>query len=169
MTAGIYLLFNLSDDLQRRLTPNLERLSSTTTELTEGTLNSRTKIWAAGLQVFTHSPHPWAGSGSGTFDVAVEPLLDRPRASHNAYLSVLVDLGFVGLALFLSFFLIVLLPALRTPQRVFYLILTLSLLVALMPLGWETNKLPWLILSLMTTQKAYVMESVKGSLTRAWA
>jgi O-antigen ligase len=168
LTVGVYLLFNLSDDLQRRLTPNLERLSSTTTELTEGTLNSRTKIWAAGLQAFIYSSNPWVGSGSGTFDYAVEPFLDRPRASHNAYLSVLVDLGFVGFVLFLSFFLIAVLPVLGTPQRVFYIVLAVSLSVALLPLGWEANKLTWFILSLVTTQRAYVMESVKRSLTRAW-
>lgn len=168
LTAGTYGLFQLSGDLQSRLVPNIERLSSTTTELTKGTLNSRTKIWAAGLEVFTHSPRPWLGTGSGTFDYAVEPLLDRPRASHNAYLSVLVDLGLVGFVLFLSFFVIALLPTLRTPQRVFYLVLGFSLLVALLPLSWETSKLTWLILSLLTTQKAYVMESVKRSLVKAW-
>ena len=169
LALGTYILLNLGSDLQARLLPNLERLSTTTTELTEGTLNSRTRIWAAGLEAFMHSPNPLIGSGSGTFEYTVEPLLDRARAPHNAYLSVLVDTGFIGLALFLALFVIALIPIFSTSQRTFYIILALALLLALTPLSWDTNKLTWFILALFTTRKAFVLGSVKGSLERAWS
>lgn len=167
LTAGTYLLFSLGGDLQSRLVPSLKRLSTTITELTEGDLDNRTTIWAAGLEVIGQSPHPWAGFGSGTFRYAVEPLLGSGRAPHNAYLSVLVDMGLVGLTLFLSLFVIASLPVLRSPEWPFYLILLFTLLIALIPLGWETKKSTWFVLSLLTAQKAYVLDSAKGSLVRA--
>src|ERR1019366_1142091 len=73
---------------------SLERLATTRTELIYGTMDTRTEIWKAGLEVF--SSHPFAGVGAGGFERAVQPLLgyaggDAHFVAHNTFLSILVE------------------------------------------------------------------------------
>ena len=146
-----------------QLTPNLNRLSTIGEEVSSGDLNHRTRIWRTGLEIF--ATHPWTGVGSGTFEQAAGPYLDRPRAPHNAYLAVLTETGLIGFSLFLALFVVVLLPLTRasTPNRTFYLVLFFTLMLALTPLNWERRKPTYFILSLLTTQNALVLVPSKRS------
>ena len=136
---------------------NLERLSTTTEEITTGNVSNREQLWAAGLRTFQRSP--LVGIGSGSYSNVVEQTRGYGAPSHNAYISVLVELGLVGLVLFLATITVPVLPLLRLPykERVFYIVLWLAMLVAFTPNNWETHKSPWFLLALFTTQGAYVV------------
>jgi len=66
----------------------------------------RTDIWKAGFEMFKH--YPWVGVGLGNFIIVYEEFAGSSprfhgfmRAPHNMYLNILVDLGILGLVLFL--------------------------------------------------------------------
>ena len=82
--------------------------------LTTDTSSGRTDIWTVGLRMVR--AHPIVGVGSGNYAVA-EPhylltspglikytdfIIKTPYPAHNIYLQVLVEMGVIGLALFLA-------------------------------------------------------------------
>jgi O-antigen ligase len=136
---------------------SVARLSSTSRELASGTLNERSEIWSAGFSVFAE--HRWLGVGAGAFPEAVAPLAGLPKVAHNSFVSVLVELGPAGLLIFLLIFLCVALPLLRLPGRelICYAFLFGTLLLGLLPLTWESRKVTWFILSLLTTVSSLVL------------
>jgi O-antigen ligase len=131
-----------------------QRFSTTRSEVTEGSLNTRRDIWMAGLQ--TVQRHPLQGTGPGGFDSAVSPILGSDHAAHNAFLSVLVEEGLIGLVLYLAMLGIVFLRIWTLPhlERRFQLILLMALFVAMLPLTWEDRKPVWFILGLLVAQSA---------------
>jgi O-antigen ligase len=78
-----------------------ERLSTARTSILEGDLGGRVSLWKEGINAFLE--HPITGVGAGAFRI-VNPY---GSAAHNTYLSVLAELGFFGLVLFLSLLAIV--------------------------------------------------------------
>ncbi len=125
---------------------NLERLGGTVEEIEEGTLTGRTGIWEAGFEVFRESPI--IGHGYATFGVATSALTGRIRAAHNAFLSVAVGAGLIGLGMFVSLLLIATVGVMRNPdRRVEYLVLLATLVVGMSPANLEHNKSVWFILS----------------------
>ena len=132
----------------------LARLETTRTELTEGTLNNREVIWAAGLHLFPL--HPLGGVGAGGFERAVVPFLGSEKTGHNTYLAVLLEQGLIGLALFLlvlssAFFH---LPAAPSRERRFFTVLLVTLCLGLAPRTWQAEKQTWIILALMLSPAA---------------
>lgn len=128
-----------------------ERISTTTTELVRGTLHGRTVIWKAGLRAWRS--RPLTGSGAGTFPLAVRPLIGVPgRAgheyvAHNVALSVLVETGLAGFAIFVAAagVLALFVWALPDLQRVVLTIAFLVWLVGAATLTWEHRKPTWLL------------------------
>lgn len=147
---------------------NLERLLTASDEIAGGgTLTGRTLIWQAGVEVLgRNQAFALVGSGSGTFDNAVEPLMGRPRPAHNAYLSVLVGSGVVGFALFTAVLFTAIGPVLtlKAPFKQIYLVLWLTLCTALVPANIETQKHVWFTLTMLTTAHAFVVRD-KGKST----
>ena len=139
------------------LQANLERLSGTTQEVRGGDLTGRREIWAAGAEVF--SQNTYLGVGSGGFRKAIEPIYGEARPPHNVFLSVLVDLGIMGLLLFLSLLFFVAWPTLRTASRArtFNLVLFAALLVGLVPTNAETDKFSWFILGLLASESPMIL------------
>lgn len=104
-----------------------DRLGTITQDQTaasSGGGTGRTDIWAVGLRAY--DAHPVAGSGLGNFTDATpryltEPgLIHRtdfftttPKVAHNTYLHILVEVGQVGLGLFLLILLLALAAAAR--------------------------------------------------------
>lgn len=138
---------------------SLARLATTRTELMEGTMNERRVIWRAGARLIPQ--HPLEGIGAGAFTRAVVPFLGYEKAPHNAYLSVLVEQGIVGLSLFLLVFVCAFLHARDAPsrERPLLLILLVTLIIGLMPRAWEAEKHTWLILALLLTPAVAVREA----------
>ncbi len=133
---------------------SLERLGSIGTEVTQGDLNGRLTIWAHGVDAFV--ARPVAGSGSGAFRVAS----GIDRASHNSFLSVLVEGGVIGFALFAALLGLAGWAALRHPvgDARFWAVLLVSWAIGASALTWEHRKQTWLLLVLTVTSAAAVRE-----------
>lgn len=124
---------------------SVERLSTASTSIASGNLNGRVAIWEQGLDVFAE--RPLLGVGAGAFREAI----DLGRAPHNTFVSVLVDLGLVGLLLFLGVLATVVYQLFRQHKWEFrmwsavLLIWTLGVMVH----NWEQKKPTWLFLNLV--------------------
>jgi O-antigen ligase len=122
---------------------SLQRLATTGTSIAEGDLGGRVNIWRGGLTVFAE--HPLLGVGSGAYRVAIY------AASHNSFLSVLLGVGIIGLALFALIFAVTIREATRQPKWHARLWLTMLLVLAIgnSVHNWEYRKPTWLFLSLV--------------------
>lgn len=129
---------------------SFQRFGTTATELTEGDLNNRTNNWAEGFEVFTE--HPVLGVGAAMYR-SVNRL---GKLAHNSYLSVLVELGLVGFALFGAILALAVLKALSLPKwdAAFWLTLLLAWAISASTLTYEYRKATWLILGLVVASAA---------------
>lgn len=126
----------------------VERLSSTSTEVENVDFGGRFKLWKAGAHAFVR--RPFMGYGVGQFRAAITPELGSlALVAHNSFLSVLVEEGLVGLALYLTMLLSVLASILPWPrlERRFGLVLLATLGAAMMPLTWEDQKSAWFVMA----------------------
>ena len=133
-----------------------QRLTTTHSELSSGTIGFRKIIWAAGLNVAF--AHPVVGVGAGAFASSVAPELARPFAAHNAFLAVLVEQGVVGLALFAMMFIAAFVTSSRlSPMAArFRVVLLATLVIGVMPLNWDYIKTLWFVLALLAAQSVVV-------------
>lgn len=76
------------------------RFSETEELVSSGNFSDRGFIWAAGMQAFA-SENILLGVGYSNFSSMLQQHFGWQMASHNTYLSYLVDLGIIGLILFL--------------------------------------------------------------------
>ncbi len=125
------------------------RIGATGTEVTEGDLNGRLEIWQDGVTSFEE--HPVIGIGSGAF----ADITDTGKVGHNFVLSLVVELGIIGLALFLSILVIVFQHARRQPKQWFRLWLTVLViwLLGAASHNLEFRKQSWLFLSLIVVSE----------------
>jgi len=85
--------------------------------------DSRSLVWEAGLRTFfADTPRLLTGCGLGAFRWYVPPTNGKRFVSHNAFVGVLVELGFIGffLLLFILFNLLWSLKYLDGSERVFW-------------------------------------------------
>jgi O-antigen ligase len=128
----------------------VERLATTSSDVQEGKLGGRLRIWVAGIQAFSQAP--LLGYGTGDFRTAIARFVPwNPQAAHNTYLSVLVENGLVGLLLFLFMLFAVFRALMHLPSldRRFGFVLFSTLLVVMLPLTWEDHKPLWVILAML--------------------
>lgn len=142
----------------------ISRLATLGEELSSGTLNDRADIWAVGYQVF--ADHPILGVGSGGYGTAMNPELRDWKAPHNVFLSVAVDLGIVGLSLFLLLYIGALASALQLPfvERTLWVILLGILLLTFLSLNWEWRKQTWFVLGMILAHR----EALRGYGEQTW-
>ncbi len=140
--GGFTLLPTLVPDLER----NIERLAQTDEELLGGgTLTGRTDIWAAGLEILWSAPI--VGVGMGGFNAANYALTGSGKSAHNAFLSVAVGSGLVGLFLYVGLIAVAFVGIVANPaRRAEHLVLLFALLVAFLPTNSENDKFTWFIL-----------------------
>jgi O-antigen ligase len=162
VTLGLTAMVLAGPQLADLVSSSLTRLSSTSRELSSGTLNERSEIWSAGFALF--GEHSLLGVGAGAFPEAVAPLAGTPKVAHNSFVSVLVELGPPGLLLFLAVLLSVGLPLARLPRAelVCYLLLFCTLLLGLLPLTWEGRKVTWFVLTLLSTAATLIIGERPG-------
>ncbi len=140
-----------------------ERLSTMPGEFAQGTLTGRTVIWKAGWELFRG--HPFLGVGANAFRLTVSRVLAEPirpdqtgrpwtPAAHNTFLSVLVEQGVIGFALFCGL-LGVLALSLRAmppfPQKLWIVCLGVWV-VGVSSLSWEMRKPTWFFFGLLMAQ-----------------
>jgi O-antigen ligase len=129
---------------------SFQRLSTTTAELSEGTLTGRITIWQTGLRAVPR--RPLFGFGPAGWYPVAGRVARRLRGPHNTYLSILVEEGMIGLLLFLGILAVVMarLRAIPTTlERRVGLTLLLTVMIAIAPLGWDVAKGLWLVLALL--------------------
>lgn len=150
------------------------RLSTIGGELRSGTLNDRTMIWQTGWQVFGESP--FRGVGAAAFAPAIQHALGMPfngpsiengqpaaeLVAHNSFLSVLVEQGVIGFALFLALLLAILQCAFRLPmlEKMFWLSFFMTWVIGASTLTYEDRKLPWLLFAIVIAQAASQIPAV---------
>lgn len=128
----------------------VERLATTSSDISRLSFGGRFKFWVAGLEAFTQKP--LMGYGTGGFVRAIYPILGSVSlVAHNSFISLLVEEGIVGLLLYVTMMLAVLGAVLRLPKfdRRFALLLLATLFVAMSPLTWEDRKPVWFILAVL--------------------
>jgi O-antigen ligase len=140
--------------------PQRQRLATIPSELASGALHGRTRIWKTGLRVFKQ--HPLLGIGSGAYPKAVEPWLGTPKiagfqyVAHNTFLSVLVECGAVGFAIYalllatLAFFV----RAMPPLERSLWIAVAAAWAIGVSTLTWEHYKPAWLMTALITARWA---------------
>ncbi|MBI3668688.1 MAG: O-antigen ligase family protein [Acidobacteria bacterium] len=127
------------------------RLGRIGAEISQGTMNKRTVIWQAGVDVFLE--HPFEGVGAGVFGPSVQRELGVAWVAHNTFLSVLVEQGVVGFSIFLLLLLTMVFAALRMPplERSLWIVMLLTWAVGVSAMTWEYSKPTWFLFGLLTS------------------
>ncbi|QOY90869.1 O-antigen ligase family protein [Paludibaculum fermentans] len=134
------------------------RIATLGSEVKEGTLNSRTVLWGAGVRAL--GDVPLQGVGAGAYPDAIASVVGRPQTwtpvAHNTFLSLLVETGFIGFSLFLAFFGMLLWTAFRMQgqSRWMWLACLLAWTIGVSALTWENRKPTWMIFGLLLAHSA---------------
>jgi len=145
------------------------RLASAASEVSEGTLNSRTVLWKAGLHEFQNMP--FGGVGAGAYPETSAKVIGRPwgfvPVAHNSFISVLVETGVIGFALFAVLLAMFFRQAARMPRitRAFWLTLLCVWTMGVCSLTWEYRKPTWLLFGLLAAH-AMSLQRVSGETSR---
>ena len=139
---------------------SLDRLSTTSSEISDGDLNGRRTIWEEGLEVFFENPI--GGVGTGTFQNHIA----NGKVAHNAYISVLVELGLVGLLLFISIFVLCLYHTryMRKSEAALWITVVFIWAIGVSALSWEYKKYTWLIVTFILISANAFQEKPKPAL-----
>lgn len=138
-----------------------ERLSTIPGEITQGSMNSRKTIWKSGARYWLQ--HPVLGAGAGAYPEAVRPELGVPSlkdaryVAHNTFLSVSVETGILGFALFTLFLGTVALSiwTMHGTERAFWAVMLLVWCTGVLTLTWEHYKVTWMLFALVGTEWAH--------------
>jgi O-antigen ligase len=148
-----------------------ERLSTMPDEFSQGTLTGRTIIWKTGWDLFR--ANPYLGIGANTFRLIASRLLAEPiptdqvglqsmPAAHNTFLSVLVEQGIVGFAVFCGILgvLVLSLGAMPIFQRKFWIVCLAVWVVGVAGLTWEMRKATWFLFGLLAAQSGCIRKGL---------
>lgn len=131
---------------------SVDRLGTTADEISSGTLNGRLGLWELSLQVA--SEHPIRGVGSGAFPEVNLERTALAAEAHNLFLSVLAEVGAVGVILFVAMLLMAAIGLIDQPrdQRRTWLAIGLTWFVGASSLTWEMRKITWFVLAIALVQ-----------------
>jgi O-antigen ligase len=138
------------------------RLLTLGSEITQGTLNSRSLLWAEGWRALQNVP--FQGVGAGAYPTAMMMAFGQPwifvPVAHNSFISVLVETGVVGLSLFVGTLTILALMAARLPwlERCLWLIMLAVWVIGVSALTWEYRKPTWFLFGLLIAHVALHMK-----------
>lgn len=162
----IILLISASIFFRYIPTLTLDRIFSTGIEITQGDLNGRLEIWSAAFQVF--KDNSIIGVGFGAFDVSVVAITTDIIAAHNSFISVLVELGLIGLIIFIALLLLLIIYifGIDTMYKKTMGILLLGWCLASSTGSWEHRKVTWFIFALIIGMYHKQQEDISLNSTR---
>jgi O-antigen ligase len=145
LTSAILILIPYVETLK-----SFQRFSTTGTEMSGGDLNGRIALWRDGLSSF--EKRPLIGVGSNMY----RSVNSEGKVAHNSFISVLVEVGLIGFALFGIILTIAVFQALGQPRwdSRFWLALLTVWTIGASTLTWEYRKSTWLFLSLIVVSAA---------------
>lgn len=161
-TAGLAVLL-LSSVVHFGPSQQRTRLATIPHEMTRGTFHDRTRIWKSGFKAFrAQKKRMLVGVGAGAFPEAVVPWLGRPTVpdfqyvAHNTFLSVLVETGLTGFAIYALMLGVtaVFIWTMNAPERALWAVAMLVWAVGVSTLTWEHYKPGWLVMALIQTEWA---------------
>lgn len=104
----------------------LDRLFSSGTELSQGTLSSRSITWSrAWLEI---NEAPFFGNGLSSFRRVINKY-NIDYTAHNSYIAIMVEQGIIGLLSYLAVIMVVLLQIFKIPPKQRLLMLSILLIV----------------------------------------
>nr|WP_243455218.1 O-antigen ligase family protein [Meiothermus sp. CFH 77666] len=139
---------------------SFSRLATLLDEVSSGTLNDRTNIWAAGWQVF--ADHLLLGTGAGTFGVSLEfhPWFRQWVAPHNLFVAIAAEMGMAGLLLLLLLLggVVACLRPMPGLERLLWAAVFAVLLLACMAQNWEWRKQTWFVLGMIVAHYGVLLQ-----------
>ena len=95
---------------------------------------------------------PFIVVGAGAFDTCVQPIMGIAWVAHNTFLSVLVEEGVIGFALFGLMLCSLWSRILKAAplERRLWMVMLLAWAIGVMDLTWESRKPTWLVFGLMS-------------------
>jgi O-antigen ligase len=143
---------------------SFQRFGTIYSEITQGDLNNRTNNWAEGFDSFLE--HPVLGVGANMY----RSVNTRGKLAHNSFLSVLVELGLIGVALFGTILMMAAIEAWRQPkwEASFWLTTLLAWAICASSLSYEFRKATWLFLSLATVSAALTAQRGPRAVAQVW-
>lgn len=133
---------------------NILRIKTIGSELETGDLNSRIQIWRAGLYSLSQSPMGGVGAlwgrGVGCFPNVIAPILSNYSA-HNVFLSMLVEVGAIGILIFMCILIVAFLNIKRmpNPERLLWIVLLAAWIIASLTSNLQWRKETWLLFGLL--------------------
>lgn len=143
-------------------TSAIERSTSVGSAVSEGELSGRLQIWSEALDSFLERPLQGAGAG------ATRAALATGKVAHNVVLTMAVELGIVGVAIFSAMGLMVLrgLKSMETDTRHLWLAVLCTWGIGSLTLAIETRKFTWLVLSLAVAASSVAAQAARPGLAR---
>ncbi|MCP3934681.1 MAG: O-antigen ligase family protein [Actinomycetia bacterium] len=138
-------------------TEGIERFATISEEVDEGGYGDRTVFWERGMEAISASPaRLMVGYGVGDFQSIGE------NDAHQTFLEVTVELGVIGLGLFISVLACSLRLVLRMPwrERGMWLALASSWFIGAMAASQEYHKVTWLVVAFIIGASAAKSEQL---------
>lgn len=152
----LFFMVLLSSVLVIKFVPSYSwaRLMTIGSQVSAGDLGSRINIWRGGIEVFSHNLI--FGTGIGTFRTSVESYFGSQVSPHNLFLPIMVDLGIIGLCIFLAIIAAALFGTNKMTKikRRLWIFVFLTWFIGVMTLGWAHRKPTWFLIGLVSVQGA---------------
>lgn len=157
--VGLLLIIGTTIVLPRIPAASIQRLETTRSAMESGNLNGRHRLWSEGFASFVR--HPMLGVGANMF----RSINTEHKVAHNSFVSVLVELGLVGLLLFLTTVIIAGIQIFGQPlwDKWLWICIFVGWILGSSTLTWEYRKTTWLFLNLFVVSAAALQHRVNVS------